>query len=69
MTADKHTLILTAAALILSISSFFWRLSPLIRKLDREDQIDPKRYSAVLGWMILAFIVVFLVALVSQLAR
>jgi hypothetical protein len=68
-TADEGTLILTAAALILSISSFFWRLSPLIRKLDREDQIDPKRYSAVLGWMILAFIVVFLVALVSQLAR
>jgi hypothetical protein len=55
--------------LILSISSFFWRLFPLIRKLDREDQIDPKRYSAVLGWMILAFIVVFLVALVSRLAQ
>jgi hypothetical protein len=68
-TADEGTLILAAAALILSIGSFFWRLFPLIRKLDREDQIDPKGYSAVLGWMILAFIAVFLVALVSQLAQ
>ena len=66
-TADEQTLILTGTALVLSIGSFFWRLSPLIRKMDRDDQIEPKRYSAVLGWMILAFIVVFLVAIVSQL--
>ena len=65
--ADEQALILTGAALVLSIGSFFWRLFPLIRKMDRDDQIEPKRYSAVLGWMILAFIMVFLVAIVSQL--
>jgi hypothetical protein len=65
-TADEQSLILTGAALVLSIGSFFWRLFPLIRKMDRDDQIEPKRYSAVLGWMILAFILVFLAAIVSQ---
>ena len=62
-TADEQTLILTGAALAISIASFFWRLFPLIRKMDREDQIDPKNYSAVLGWMILAFVLVFLAAI------
>jgi hypothetical protein len=68
-TADEQTLILTGAALVVSIGSFFWRLFPLIRKMDRDDQIEPKRYSVVLGWMILAFIMVFLTAIVSQLVR
>ena len=61
-TADQQTLILTTAALVISIASFFWRLFPLIRTMDRDDQIDPKNYSAVLGWMILALILVFSVA-------
>jgi hypothetical protein len=59
-TADDKTLLLTSAALVLSIASFFWRLFPLIRLMDRDDQIDPKNYSSVLGWMILAFVLVFL---------
>ena len=66
-TADGQTLIPTGAALVLSIGSFFWRLFPLIRRMDRDDQIEPKDYSAVLGWMILAFILVFLAVIFSQL--
>lgn len=58
--ADQQTLLLSSAALVISIASFFWRLYPLIRKMDRDGQIDPRNYSAVLGWMILAFILVFL---------
>jgi len=69
LTADKQALVITGTALVLSIGSFFWRLFPLIRKMDRDDQIEPKGYSAALGWMILAFIMVFLVAIVSQLVR
>ena len=61
-TAGDQSLIFTGIALVVSITSFFWRLFPLIRKMDRNDQIDPKNYSAVLGWMILALILVFLVA-------
>jgi len=63
-TAEDQTLILTGVALVISISSFFWRLFPLIRKMDRDEQIDPKNYSAVLGWMILAFVLVFVVAII-----
>ena len=62
-TADEQSLILTGIAMIISIASFFWRLFPLIRKMDREGQIEPKNYSVVLGWMISGFILVFLVAI------
>lgn len=44
--------------------TFFWRLFPLIRKMDRNGQINPKNYSLVLGGMILVFIVIFAVAVV-----
>ena len=58
-TADQQTLLITGVALVISISSFFWRLFPLIRKMDRDSQIEPKNYSAVWGWMILAVVRVF----------
>jgi len=61
-TGDGNTLLLTAVALIASILSFYWRLFPLIRKMDRESQIEPKNYSTGLGLMITGFIIVFLVA-------
>lgn len=67
-TASKQTLFLTCVVMVISIASFFWRLFPLIRKMDRENQIEPKNYSSVLGWMILAFIVFFLIALVISIA-
>ena len=63
LTAQEQTLLFTGAAMVVSIASFFWRLFPIIRKLDRNHQIDPKNYSTVLGWMILAFITVFLAAI------
>jgi hypothetical protein len=50
---------LSLLALCLATLSFFWRLFPLIRKMDREDQIRPRNYSIVLGVMIFAFIVFF----------
>jgi hypothetical protein len=61
-TADKQSLILTGIAMSISIASFFWRLFPLIRKMDGDEQIDPKNYSSVLGRMILGMILVFTVA-------
>lgn len=62
-TADEQGLFYTGAALVIAISSFFWRLFPLIRHMDRDDQIDPKNYSAILGVMIAAFMMLFLAAL------
>ena len=64
LTANTQALTLTGIALVISIASFFWRLFPLVRKMDRDGQITPKNYSAALGWMIFAFILVFLVGVV-----
>jgi len=60
--ANDQMLLVTAVALAISISSFFWRLFPLARKMDQEGQIDPPGYSSVLGWMILAIIILLVVA-------
>ena len=64
LTGQGKSLIFAGAAMVVSIATFFWRLFPLIRKMDRSNQIEPKNYSATLGWMILAFILVFLAAVV-----
>lgn len=64
-TADDRTLVFSAAALVLSIASFFWRLFPLIRKMDRDLQLNPRNYPAVLGALISAFILVFLIAILA----
>ncbi|MBL8095050.1 MAG: hypothetical protein JNL73_12850 [Anaerolineales bacterium] len=66
-TAQEQTLFYSGLALVISIAAFYWRLFPLIRKMDRDNQIDPKNYSATLGWMILAFIAVFVAAVVLSL--
>ncbi len=66
-TANDQTMIFTGSALVISIASFFWRLFPLIRKMDSEGQIEPKKYSIALGWMIGAFILMFLVAIIVML--
>ena len=44
-------------ALAVATASFYWRLFPLIRSLDRRGQIEPKNYSTVLGIAIFVFIV------------
>ena len=64
LTAQGKSLIFAGAAMVVSIATFFWRLFPLIRKMDRNDQIQPIHYSATLGWMILGFILVFLAAVI-----
>jgi len=66
--ADNRTLVFAGIALVFSIASFFWRLFPLIRKMDRGGQVEPRNYSKALGWMIGAFILVFLAAVLSSLA-
>ena len=48
-------------ALAVATMSFYWRLFPLIRKINRNREIEPKNYSITLGILIAVFIVVFLV--------
>jgi hypothetical protein len=67
LTTRGQSLVFTGIAMAVSIASFFWRLFPLIRKMDRNDQIEPKNYSATLGWMISIFIASFLAAILITL--
>ena len=55
------TLLYSLAALVASIATFYIGLLPLIRKMDKRDEITPKNYSIVLAIMISTFIVAFLV--------
>ncbi|MFI3261011.1 MAG: hypothetical protein R3Y13_04805 [bacterium] len=50
--------------MILSIASYFWRLAPLIKKLDTNGFITPKGYSKILNYMILGFMIIFSLSLV-----
>ncbi|NPV76484.1 MAG: hypothetical protein HPY59_08915 [Anaerolineae bacterium] len=56
---------MSLAALCLATLSFYWRLFPLIRKLDQHGKIQPKNYSRILGGMIAVFIVLFALAAIS----
>ncbi len=60
--ADIDVQRMSLIALAIATASFYWRLFPLIKKMDKRGEIDPKNYSAVLGVMIFVFITVFLVA-------
>jgi hypothetical protein len=62
-TGDYITKVFSVGALIVSIFSFFWRLYPGIKKMDKDDQISPKGYSKTLGFMIACFIGLFTIAL------
>ncbi len=63
-TADTDTLLLTGVAMAAAVGTFFWRLFPLVRGMDREGQIDPPGYSRLLGLMIAAMVLIFVVATV-----
>jgi hypothetical protein len=62
--ADSTTQQMSLIALVIATLSFYWRLFPLIRKMDRNGQIEPKNYSIVLGIMIFVFIAVFTIAVI-----
>ena len=58
---DAQVQRMSLVALAIATASFYWRLFPLIRSLDKRGQIEPKNYSMVLGIMIFVFVVVFVV--------
>ncbi len=59
----------TAGAFVLSISSFYWRLYPIIKNLDKNGQITPKGYSKQLAITIMGMMLMFVVALIVALVR
>jgi hypothetical protein len=62
--ADVDIKRLSILALAIATASFYWKLFPLIRKMDRDGQIKPNNYSIVLGVMIFLFIAFFLTAVI-----
>lgn len=66
---NYNTQLFTVVALIISILSFYWRLFPTIKKLDKEGKILPKGYSKTLNFMILSFVIGFSAILVVELIK
>ena len=60
-------LIVSLGVLIPTTLTFYFKLFPLIRKMDKNDQITPKGYSIGLALMILGFILAFSGAFVYSL--
>jgi hypothetical protein len=52
LTAPAQTLLYSGVALVLAISSFFWRMFPLVRKFDTNGFIKPKGRARTLGAMV-----------------
>ena len=61
---NYNTQLFTVVALIISILSFYWRLFPTIKKLDKAGKISPTGYYKTLHYMILSFVIGFVIVLV-----
>ena len=67
ITGSRTTKLFSVAALILSIATFYWRLYPAIRRMDKQDSISPKGYSKTLFAVITIFLLGFAAAIVISL--
>ncbi|HAE23391.1 MAG TPA: hypothetical protein DCG47_13890 [Spirochaetaceae bacterium] len=56
-------------ALVFSIMTFYSRLYPALKRMDKEGQLDPRGYSRTLAIMIGGFILVFAVAVLAFILR
>lgn len=63
---DETVQLWAVVAMILSIATYFWRLHPIIRKLDAMGCITPKGYSKALDGMIAGFLLLFTPALAAH---
>lgn len=61
MVGEREVQRVSLIALAVATLSFYWRLFPLIRKMDKRGDISPRNYSIILGIMIFVFIIAFLV--------
>ncbi|MGL5383362.1 MAG: hypothetical protein ACRDCC_07755 [Culicoidibacterales bacterium] len=64
VTGSDLTKFFAVIAMILSIATYFWKLHPIISRLDQAGKITPQGYSLKLGKMIKGFLVMFSLALV-----
>jgi hypothetical protein len=54
---------------VFSIMTFYSRLYPALKRMDKEGQLDPRGYSRTLAIMIGGFILVFAVAVLAFILR
>lgn len=64
LTGTETTRVWAVVAMILSIVTYFWKLHPIIKKLDKMGKITPKGYSKTLGLMITGFLIMFSLSLI-----
>jgi len=64
---NYETQLFTVIAMIISISSFYWKLFPAIKRMDNKGDITPKGYAKTLNLMIVAFLGGFAFVLVMAL--
>jgi hypothetical protein len=62
LTGSIQTKEYTLLVMIASIATYFWRLHPIIKKLDEMGEVTPKGYSKTLALMITGFLILFSVA-------
>ena len=67
ITGNRMTMFLSVAVMIPSVATFYWRLYPIIKKMDIQGEISPKGYSKILFGMITAFLTGFAAALIISL--
>ena len=58
-TAGETTKLFAVFAMILSIATYYFRLNPIIKRLDEMGEITPKGYSKTLFYMITGFMMIF----------
>jgi hypothetical protein len=63
-TGNDTTIVFSVIALVLTILSFYWRLYPAIRKIDKRGQVNPKSYSKTLAIIIAFSLGMFVCALI-----
>ncbi len=56
-------------AMVLSISSYYWKLAPIMKQLDLNQKITPRGYSKYLNMMIAGFLLMFGGALVYSIIK
>ncbi len=66
-TGSETTKTFAVVVMILSIATYFWRLHPIVKRLDASGKITPKGYSKALGFMISGFLAMFSCALIVHL--
>lgn len=67
LVGDPTIQLWASIVMVPAIATFYWKLFPIIRRLDSRGLIRPAGYSRTLGWMIAAFVGAFVVAVAVSL--